>query len=290
MGTKIYLAASFSGLALVGEARADCSAKFDGQPYTVLPSYNPFSPTDIVARKNLQIRNLSGENCRYRIYFRRNPAVGLLSGQLRYKMIDHQNQSLLLENVGSSESRFLISPPASGQVTQNIEYSVNVERGQITSPGVLADHVEAVLFSENGQTEIDRRGHYFWIMVESVSMVNLAGGGVATTVQFGNLATGMTRSLILEARSNTQYTISFTSSNGGNLQLDPPVPGRAWSIPYRILVDGSPFDLSRRTYLQGSSPALGQQSHSLTFQIIDAESKRAGRYKDVITARISPVH
>lgn len=290
MGAKFYLAASFTFLALAGPARADCSARFDGQPFSVLPSYNPFSPTDIVARKNLQIRNLSGENCRYRIYFRRNPAVGQLSSQLRYKMIDDQNQSLLLENVGSSDSRFLISPPASGNIAQTVEYTVNVERGQIAPPGVLADHVEAVLLSENGQTEIDRRELYFWIMVESVSMVNLAGGGVATTVQFGNLATGMTRSLILEARSNTQYTISFTSSNAGSLQLDPPVPGHPWSIPYRILVDGSPFDLSRRTYLQGSSPALGQQSHSITFQIIDADSKRAGRYKDVITARISPVH
>jgi hypothetical protein len=155
---------------------------------------------------------------------------------------------------------------------------------------VHADRIEIVLFSENGQIEIDRRDFYIWMQVESVSMVNVAGGGVGTTVQFGNLATGMTRSLILEARSNTQYKISFASSNSGHLQLDPPIAGRVWSIPYRMLVDGSLFDLSQQTYLQGISPVSGQQSHSLTFQIVNADGKRAGRYKDVITAKISPVH
>jgi hypothetical protein len=290
MCLKFYLATAFGLIALAGQANADCSARFSGYLYTVLPSYNPFSPTDILTQKNLQIHNLSGENCRYRIYFRRNPAIGQLSSRLRYSVIDDQNQSLLLENVGFSASRFLLSPPASGLNTQTVSYSVNVERGQIASPAVLADRIEVVLFSENGQTEIDRRDLYIWITVESVSMVNLAGGGVGTTVQFGNLTTGMTRSLILEARSNTQYMISFVSSNAGSLQLDPPVPGRVWSVPYRILVDGSPFDLSRLSYLQGTSPTSGQQSHSITFQIINADGKRAGSYKDVITARISPVH
>lgn len=290
MRLKCCIAATFGLLSLAGQASAYCSARFDGQSYTVLPSYNPFSPTDILAQKNLQIRNLSGENCRYRIFFRRNPAIGQFSSRLRYSVIDGQNQSLLLENVGFGASRFLVSPPASGEITQTVGYSISVERGQIASPAMLGDRIEVVLFSENGQIEIDRRDLYFWIQVESVSMVNLAGGGVGTTVQFGSLATGMTRSLILEARSNTPYKISFTSSNSGNLQLDPAIPGRDWSVPYRMLVDGSPFDLSRQTYLQGISPVSGQHSHSITFEIINADGKRAGRYKDVITARISPVH
>ena len=290
MCSKFSIAAAFGLLALGGQASANCSARFDGQSYTVLPSYNPFSATDILAQKNIQILNLSGENCRYRIFFRRNPAVGQLSSKLRYSVIDNQNQPLLLENVGFGASRFLVSPPASGQISRSVGYSMSVERGQIASPGLLVDRVEIVLFSENGQIEIDRRDLFIWILVESVSMVNLTGGGVGTTVQFANLATGMTRSLILEARSNTQYKISFVSSNGGSLQLDPPIPGRVWSVPYRMLVDGSPFDLSQQTYLQGISPASGLQSHSITFQIINADGKRAGRYKDVITARISPVH
>jgi hypothetical protein len=290
MCLKFSIAATFILLALAGQARADCSARFEGQSYTVLPAYNPFSPVDILAQKNLQIRNVSGEGCRYRIFFRRNPAIGQLSSRLRYSLTDDQNQSLLLENVGLSASRFLLSPSASGYITQTVGYSIIVERGQIASPALLADRIEIVLFSENGQIEIDRRDFYIWILVESVSMVNLTGGGVGTTVQFGSLATGMSRSLILEARSNTQYKISFASSNGGSLKLDPPIPGRVWSIPYRMLVDGSPFDLSQQTYLQGISPASGQQSHSITFQIINADGKRAGRYRDIITARISPVY
>lgn len=290
MFQTLYVAAILSLIGVTAQASTDCSARFSGHSYTVLPSYNPFSPTDVLVQKNLQIENLSGEGCRYRVYFRRNPAIGQLSGQLRYSVVDGQRQSLLLENVGFGASRFLLSPSASWHTTQTVGYSVSVERGQIVSPSVLTDRVEVVLFSENGQTEIDRRDLYIWITVESVSMVNLAGGGVGTTVQFGNLATGVTRSLILEARSNTQYKISFLSSNAGNLRLDPPVPGHSWSVPYRMLVDGFPFDLTQQSYLQAASQTSGQQSHLITFQMINADGKRAGIYKDVITARISPLH
>ena len=290
MIAKIYIALMLSMLGSISQVSANCSARIVGHTYTVLPSYNPFSPIDVLAQKNVYIENISGQACRYRVYFRRNPAIGQLSGRLGYNVVDGQGQPLLLENVGFSAPRFLLSPQATGNTTQTVGYSVSVGRGQIISPSLLTDRIEVVLFSENGQTEIDRRDLYIWINVESVSMVNLTGGGVGTTVQFGSLITGMTRTLILEARSNIQYKISLISSNSGNLQLDPPTPGRVWSIPYRMLIDGAPIDLTQQTYIQGASLTSGLQSHSITFQIMDAESKRSGRYKDVITARISPIH
>jgi hypothetical protein len=109
-------------------------------------------------------------------------------------------------------------------------------------------------------------------------------------VPFNTLTTGMSRSLILEAKSNTEYTLSFTSSHGGKLSLDPPITGQSWVIPYRMTVDGAPFALNGQPLSLGAASVSGQQSHSLTFQIIDADRKRAGRYKDVITVRIAPVH
>lgn len=286
----LALVATFALFTGGGQAKAECSAQLDGPPFTVLPAYNPFAPADIFAHKNLQIRHLVGTGCQYRIAFRRNPAVGAFSDKLRYSVGDDQSQSLLVANAGPGNSRFLLSSPASAGMIQSVGYVVNVERGQIASPGVLVDRIEVVLLSENGQTEINSRDFYIWIQVESISMVNIAGGGPSTTVQFGNLITGMTRSLILEARSNIQYTISFESTNKGKLELDPPVAGRAWSIPYRLSVDGAAFDLSQQNYIQRMSSTSGKQSHSLAVQIIDANEKRAGRYRDVITAKITPTH
>ncbi len=276
-------------LGLVKSADAACSARFDGAPYTFLPSYNPFSPTDLAVSKTIQIANLSGDGCRYRVYFRRSPATGQFSPKLHYDLTDNLNQLLLVENVGSGSYRYLVSPAASGYVYRSIAFNVVIARGQIAAPSVLGDRIELFLFSEDGQTQLDQRYFDFWISVPSISMINLAGGGLATSVQFNTLVTGMTRSLILEARSNTGYTISFASSNQGNMMLDPPIAGHTWLIPYQMKVDGAQFDLSGQSTLQGVSPASGEQSHSLSFQIVDAERKRAGTYKDVITVQIAPI-
>ena len=276
-------------LALAGAAEAACSARFDGPTYTTLPSYNPFSPTDILSRKTIQIANLSGENCRYRVYFRRSPAIGRFSSRLLYTLTNDSGQSLLVEDVASSTSVFLLSPLASGYDNRSVSFNVGLARGQIASPALRWDDIELVLLSEDGRVQLDRRDFHFWIAVDAIAMVNVAGGGLATSVQFNTLATGLTRSLILEARSNTEYRITFSSSNGGNLVLDPPVAGHAWSIPYRMTVDGAIFNLGQKTPLQVNAPVTGQQSHSLKFQILDADRKRAGRYKDVIIVRISPL-
>jgi hypothetical protein len=287
---RFVFAAGCIILGSLGSAHAACTARFDGPPYTVLPSYNPFAPADISARKTIQVANLSGEGCRYRAYFRRSPTTAQFSSRLKYDLTNDTGQSLLVETAGAGVSRFLLSPPLSGYAVQSIGFNVLVERGQIASPALYVDRIELVLSSEDGQTELAHGDYYLWISVQSISMISVTGGGVSTSVPFNTLATGMSRSLILEAKSNTGYTISFTSSNGGKLSLDPPIAGQSWVIPYKMTVDGAPSSLNGQPLSLGGTPVSGQQSHSLTFQIIDADRKRAGRYKDVITVRIAPVH
>jgi hypothetical protein len=55
-------------------------------------------------------------------------------------------------------------------------------------------------------------------------------------------------------------------------------------------IDGASADLTNETKLSPGLPASGQQSHNLSFEISDASNKRAGIYKDVVTAIISTVH
>jgi hypothetical protein len=107
-------------------------------------------------------------------------------------------------------------------------------------------------------------------------------------VQFDQLQTGKTRSLILEARSNAAYDITFSSSHGGQMRLDPPIAGQSWHIPYAMSVDGSEVDISLSLVVPQQKAADGMRSHMLDFVILDAAGKRAGIYKDVITGMIVP--
>jgi hypothetical protein len=42
--------------------------------------------------------------------------------------------------------------------------------------------------------------------------------------------------------------------------------------------------------IDGNGPSLGAQAHTLSFEILETSNKRAGLYKDVITATIVPLH
>jgi hypothetical protein len=286
MHSNAYMAA-FLLMSVSAEHTLACSSRFDGPNSTWLSSYNPFAAADSIDHRTLRLINLSGENCRYRVYFHRNPATGSFSDKLVYNLTSRSAQPLLSEDVGAPSNRYIVSPTASGYSEVPLNYSVVVNRGQLARPGNYMDRVEMVLFSEDGYSELDRHEYWYWISVQSVAMINLAGGGLATSVQFGKLLTGATKSLILEARSNTPYTMELTSSSGGDMLLDPPVAGQTWSIPYRVSLNGDAIGFDSQKRFELSSGSSGEREHALTFQILDADGKRAGLYRDVITAKIS---
>ena len=56
-----------------------------------------------------------------------------------------------------------------------------------------------------------------------------------------------------------------------------------------MTVDDTAVELSQEISLEQSASSSGLHSHSLTFQIINAESKRAGIYKDMINVSVMPL-
>jgi hypothetical protein len=272
---------------LSGNALAACSARFEGGNQAWLGAYNPFAPTDTVTQRNVRLTNLSGDNCRYRLYFRRSTGVGSFSARLQYALLDTAGQSLLTEHVGLTSDRYALSPTVSWSADFAVNFSASLSRGQVGGPGVYADRIETVLYSENGQVEIDRQDFWLWMPVESVAMINVSGGGVSTSVPFGKLSAGASRTVIVEARANTSYTVELLSAHGGSLLIDPPVPGQSWFVPYRTSLDGIVIEFGTKNRFEISSGGSGVRSHSLTLQILDATGKRAGTYRDVITARVS---
>lgn len=124
--------------------------------------------------------------------------------------------------------------------------------------------------------------------VERVVSVNVAGGDAETTLNFGRLAGGDQRTVVIQARSNEPYQLDVSSDNAGALALAPAVPGQAWKIPYMISLDGQRLDLSRSVTLH-AQPATRPEAdarHTLVVTIGDVGQKRAGRYEDVVTVGV----
>lgn len=288
---KIWAKACVGAVILVltgaGPSRATCSARFDGSNSTLLTAYDPFAPTDMVMQRSVRMMNLSGENCKYRIYFQRAAGDGRFSDQLQYSLVSQSGQGLLTEQVGGTSERYVFSSTVSGNGDFSAQYLALIGRGQIAGPGRYSDRIETVLYTEDGFSELDRRDLWIGLAVESVAILSVAGGGVATSVPFGKLTAGATRTVIVEARANAPYTVELSSANDGRMILDPPVAGQLWSIAYRATLDGAVMDFGTEQRVPISSGTAGVRSHTLGFQILEIKGKRAGTYRDIITAKIS---
>jgi hypothetical protein len=194
---------------------------------------------------------------------------------------------LLGEQAGGTSARYVSSSTVSGNGDFSVDYLASIGRGQIAGPGRYTDRIETVLYTEDGLSELDRRDLWIGLPVESVAMLSVAGGGVATSVPFGKLTAGATRTVIVEARANAPYTVELTSANDGRMLLDPPVAEQLWSIAYRVTLDGAVMNFGGEQRVPISSGNAGIRSHTLGFQILEIKGKRAGNYRDVITAKIS---
>lgn len=269
-------------------AFAWCSGGFDGPASQTLPQYDPFAAVNLRVRVGLSVRNWSEAPCQFRVFFTRVPASGEFAPNLHYLLVDQNGAGLLRADMDNAETnRSLLSPLVSGSSVGLLEFYLDVARGQISLPGTFTDRVAAILYATDRNIELDRRTLQFTLPVPSVSIVNIAGGGLSTSINFGKLEAGKARSVILEARANEPYTVKFTSQHNGRMLLDPPVAGQNWAIDYQLRIDGASADLANTVNLSADSTSSGQRSHNLEFKIMDVGNKRAGIYKDVVTAIIA---
>ena len=257
-----------------------------------MSDYDPFSPNDAVTTKSLTVRNTGHRACSFRVRFLRTPPVAKFDSIIGYSITDLSGGDLFIdENAMAASSRSLETTEVAVQSSATVAYSVNVPRGQLASPGAYNDSFSIVLQPIDSDFVLDRKTMWIRLPVKSVSSLNISGGGVATAIDFGALEIGKMRSVIMDARSNERYSLRLSSRQHGRLRLDPPVSGQDWSVRYRMDVDNAPADLSSNSIsLNVGSGPLGGRSHTLSFQILEAANKRAGIYKDVITATIIPLH
>jgi hypothetical protein len=247
--------------------------------------YNPFSA---VAHRNtfgVTIENTGSDACRYRIAARDTAPGSDFSFQ-----IASADGGVLIASDGAIAAETGISSRelATGE-TQRLELVYSLPEGQFLSPGQFRKDIELALVdaavAEHGGDALDTASLPLLCVVEDHLGVNIAGAGVATTVDFGELAGGDSRRIVIEARANRSFLLEIESLNGGVLVMEPPY--QEWRIEYDVDLNGRSLKLPFKTgtYERGG---IGGQSFPLEFRIGDVDDKRAGLYTDEITVTIRP--
>lgn len=128
-----------------------------------------------------------------------------------------------------------------------------------------------------------------------LSLVDSGGsfstGDTAQTIDFDTLTSNETLSYDTIVRSNDGFSLSFQSQNGQVLKhLDAPAVSSA--VPYAVLLDGAPVNLSSGSAVQvrthsGTTPAAGQRiGTDFTIGTLSGHEV-PGTYRDVITVTVS---
>jgi hypothetical protein len=269
-----------------------CSGRLESVTKAIAADYDPFSPVEQRERYDIKVRNTGSETCNYLVGFVQASAMARLGGLLPYSLQDASGRDLLSDAITARRAAHSPGTIAGGN-TAVIPVYLTVPRGHFAGPGLYKDAISMVLYGSKNRREadsdpIDQRGFSVERQVGACVSVNTAGGGLVTTVDFGELVDGHERFVIVQTRTNQVYRLEITSQNGGHLTLDPPVPGEDWRVKYSVRIDGVAVNLEAvASVLEDELSPNGDRSHKLTFRITDAGKKRAGRYRDIITVKIA---
>jgi hypothetical protein len=300
MSRKSWDAAMLGLLALAelgfcAQARAVCSGAItQGTRISGKAPYDPFRITGVSDQISLTVRNTGSSQCSYALAFSAPSTPAKLGATLSYDLTDVNRQSVLFATPPATPpARSIRSVPMDPHSNSFMVFTVVIWPGQLAAPGSYSDdgNANALLYGVEG-------GKYTLLQTASVSIsytvsqslsVNIAGGGLATTMDFGALVKNAEKQVKIETRSNMSHHLKVSSDNHGVMALTPPVHGQSWNVPYAVSLDGKALNLNGvfSTPVTGRTTLLGD-SHSLAVTIGDTAKKRAGLYLDVITIEIAP--
>lgn len=294
-------------LATSAEENADtCQLELAASPPAVRMRYDPFEASPATASLSVHIKNTGAGECDAAIaLFRAGPPLaksGGISGidGLRYDMTDARGDTLIAQGVdpparlnpGLTPLTVRVAPGASA----SLNIAVAVARGQVVAPDEYIDSLDIGLYRALRQN-YERVGGgsrlNLAIAALPVMQLSLAGGGRKTTLNFGELAEGATRSLNLQAYANQGFKLHVSSEHGGRMMpLDPTALAEGgWQIPYTIAVNrGGHLTLGAETAIDIAPTATGLSGVAIPVEIKigNIGRQRAGLYRDVITIIMTP--
>lgn len=267
------------------EAAGRCHGQFVRVSAGHAPSYDPFSAQDSRQEYKLVVRNRGPFPCAFDIELSPKVLPLAFGRKLRFDLVSDKGALSFPSDVHFS------TPTIQPGQELSIPLAVIVPRGQFVGPGKYDAEFLVILRNRF------RRGRNPWpddraqvrlaCRVASILSVNLGGAGIATVIDFGELRSHDRRSVVLNVRSNQHYRVKLASENSGHLRLAS-AAGAQETIPYSLLVDGSPVDLTRPQELgMGHKQLVEEIQHRLTVEIGDiAETQEAGVYRDVISVNL----
>ncbi|MFT3809658.1 MAG: hypothetical protein QM698_07040 [Micropepsaceae bacterium] len=181
--------------------------------------------------------------------------------------------------------------------TAILEFDLKIERGQPVMTSQL--EFDIVYRTEDAACEgiacnspVSLETLPIALPVEPIRIFSLSVAGAARgSVDFGDMATGQQRRVMLSLAATAPYRIFFDSQNDQNLVIGDGTSLRPEDrVPYNIALNG--VGVSEAAPYSNAAP-FGTGGISLDaqldFTIADAEGKRAGKYRDVLTITIEPL-
>lgn len=181
--------------------------------------------------------------------------------------------------------------PVSADVTITLAPGLQIGEGSYSIPiYALATHgsQEAECNGANPRYEIAEISQT--MVVPSSASLNMAGGGVGGTIDFGTtLASGAQQSVNLNVNATTPFEVTMDSNHDGVLKLGDD-PASSSEISYTTTLAGQLISQTS-AYSDPTPTGTGGNDSTLEFTVTmgDTTAQRAGLYKDTITLTVQPV-
>ena len=171
---------------------------------------------------------------------------------------------------------------------------ISVYDGQVVGPGIYTDQLFLAVYQSAAggpyTKAVPDTPLNVAIGVNSQMTVAVAGGGLGTTLDFGNLVEGATRSVHLLAYSNQGFHLTVTSDNAGVMKLsDASRSGGLWDVPYTVSIFRTGYVGLSQKRTVSLWPTATQKSGlaiPIDVRIGSITNLRAGVYQDVITIAV----
>lgn len=278
-------------LALAGEANA-CVTVTPVSPGQVI--YDPTS--DFPYKEKLKLAVRASPGC--------GQGVDARIGDLEIGFVAKSGQAMKFQILGDGNllgtnpgTAVMQSFDLSGTDSTMLEFELKIERGQAVMIGQLEFDIvyrvsdpscEGTSCNSPTSTETIPVA----LPVEPIRIFSLSLAGAARgSVDFGNMKTGQQRRIVLTIAATAPYQIFFDSDNDQNLVLGGgPTTRPEEQVPYNMALNGT--RVSEAVPYESAAPfgTGGLTSDAqLDFAIADADGKRAGKYRDVVTITIQPL-
>jgi len=273
-----------------GEGQCSLSMRLLGN--ATISQYDALIAADYLAPMQIELRNDGNGPCSGSIRFDASRSsrylTGSQEGRLSYLIVGESNGNDIIYDPRSDNGRS-IGFNVARRSSVILRPQLRVNGGQAGRSGRYEALIDAVLDSGHGESEKDRISVVLAVNVVPSVQANFvgtdAGGGSVATMNLGELVTGQERSIGIQIRANASVDLTISSENHGRLNRD----GGGGAVPYDLTFGSQRIDLEQTDSVRvrlGEDGVRGLR-RDVTVKVGDTSHQRAGRYRDVVTFRIS---